>query len=814
MLLKHKLTTLLILLLTAPGLYMGSLAETSYKASTYGLERFVERDDRSKLRKAFSELNDGEFIKARYKFQDLSRHNDAVKPFWESAMYLAYAHGDLCQAWWLATINQGFDYTLAQRELQYLMPLDNQAQCIESVAKTLRRTKAPTPTQVTWFWQQVPDAARSFTPTRLTLAQAYRQGFGNEPDLEKSARWYLATLSDHTGLLWTATRDATNALAEILLTLATQQQPSDPSAAHDLYRKSYAFAARASEGDTTGGLFKKRQQDNPLGTKDKDTIIEQVRSCQDKPITQCAFYTVPTGLDLKPLIPQQYPRDRIIHQLLIGNNRTAYEYAKRAVQYQWPLGWTAELYASLLTAQYDQTLFRLSYLSFESNGLDNAFVSAVAAQLSSPQQARQVIMQAAAAVLSSRHVEAATAARAIDYLDRSVKQANAQELLYLSQVFSRPLTPAYNIDKAIHLAVRAFNAQPVLAASAQLARLYRMKNEAQWQDDVDAWRLIAVGLIVDNLAGVLEDVEADQASEKAKQLASECQSAGLRTCDLIDTGLSLYDQAWPARAAFASPTDEGVSLIATLQSALASYIAVNEPERINDLDELMRQHQAPVFVPNIASDMQRLETPSDMAMRYTLLAGALGKSNDWPEALTLQASGLQTLNSSISLTWHMGQAYGQAANDVMLGFPVQNPQLAQLFYEEAVLAGRSRFAQTYADRLRQADGFELDNQRALELYEFAVQQQRKLLIRDLPAYLTAMTDIRDHRTKAYAYALIANQASFGPFISEEDASAYGVDLSADEKVQAQRWADDCMSKDLYLCDLYEPNNKLLFLPIK
>ena len=810
--LKHRLMTLLVLLLTMPALYIASSAETSYKASTYGLEGFVERDDRSKLRKAFSELNDGEFIKASSKLKDLARHHDAVGPFSESAMYLAYSHDDLCRAWWLATINQGFDFTLAQQELQYLMPLNSQAKCIQSVAKTLRRTETPTPAQVTWFWQEVPDTARSFTPTRLTLSKAYRQGFGNEPDLKKSAQWYLATLSDQTGLGWTATRDATETLAEILMMLAKQYQPSNPSAGHDLYSKSFAFAARARGGDITA--FKQWQRDYPLSTEDKNTILEQVRSCQDKPITQCAFYTVPIDLDLRPLIPEQYPRDRIIHQLLIENNQVAYEYAKRSAQYQWPLGWAFNLYTSLLTKRYDTALFRLSYMSFESNGLDNAFVTAVTPALDSPQQARQVIMHAAAAVLSSRDVDSATAARAIDYLDGQVSQADPQTLLYLSQVFSRPLTPAYNIDKAIHLTVRALNAETAIAASIQLARLYRMKNEAQWQDYVDAWRVIAAGLMVDNFAGVLKDFEADKVSDKAKQLASECQSAGLSTCDLINTGLSLYDEAWPAQAAFAPSTEHSTLLIADLKSALGTYIAVNESERINDLDRLMRQHRAPVFVPHIASDMQRLDTPSGVAMRYTLLAGALDKNNDWPETLTLQALDLHTLNPAISLTWHMGQAYGQAANDLMLGFPSQNPQLAQLFYEEAIRAGRSRFAQEYADRLRQADGVDLNNQRALELYEFAIQQQRKRLIVDLPAYLMTMTDIRDHRIKAYAYALIANQASFGPFISKEDAAAYGLDLSSEQEAQAQRWADDCMAKDLYLCDLYEPNNQLLFLPIK
>jgi len=58
------------------------------------------------------------------------------------------------------------------------------------------------------------------------------------------------------------------------------------------------------------------------------------------------------------------------------------------------------------------------------------------------------------------------------------------------------------------------------------------------------------------------------------------------------------------------------------------------------------------------------------------------------------------------------------------------------------------------------------------------------------------------------------QASFGPFLSEEDLDSYGKLLSADQKTQAQEWADQCLGNDFCLCGVYEPNNTLLYMPVK
>ena len=813
---KPALTTLtlLITLLTAPGVYIMSSAQTTYQASDYGLEGFVAREDKPTMRKAFEQLNKGEFIKARYQFQDLARDNPAAKPFWESALYLMMAPADLCEAWWLSTINKGFDYTLAQRELQYLMPLNSQAQCINSVAQSLRAIKTPTRSQADWLWQQLPSVAQYFTPARLTLAKAYEQGFGNQPNLAKSAQWFLATFSDDETLSVSDKRDIAISLAKILFKLAEQEKTVNPSMANELYKKSYAYAAQASGGTPKGYIVSESEAlARILGKEEKQKIIEQVQDCQNKAITQCAFYSVPAKLNLRPLVPLEYPRHQIIEQLMLGHHEIAFEYAKRAAQYNWPVAWASELYASLVTKKYDAALFRLSYLSFESSGLDNPFVSAIAAQLDSQQQAKRVIMYAAAAVLSSRNVDAATGKRAIDYLERYTHGASPQELLYLSQIFSRPLTPAYNIEKAIHLAARSFKAQPELAASVQLAHLYSMKSEEQWQDERDAWRLIAIGLLIDNLAGVFEDFEADRAAVKSKSLASECQTAGLTTCDLLDASLALYNQAWPMARALSPTSANDIAITAALETAMGTYIAVDDSGRINDLDKLMREHKAPVFVPNIASDMQVLDKPSYIAMRYTLFAGALGKGGDWAETLVRQSSALYDKNTFKGVQWRVGQVYGDAAGDIMEGFPLKRPQLAKLFYEAAVLAGRAKYAVIFADRLRLGKGFDVDNTRALKLYEYALQQQRLLVFRNLIRELPMMTDITNHKTKAYAYALIARSETYGPLISEQHTAALAKNLSSQQKEQAQRWAKDCIDKNLYLCDLYEPNNLFLQLPV-
>ncbi|MFO7746187.1 MAG: hypothetical protein R6V42_00050 [Orrella sp.] len=80
---------------------------------------------------------------------------------------------------------------------------------------------------------------------------------------------------------------------------------------------------------------------------------------------------------------------------------------------------------------------------------------------------------------------------------------------------------------------------------------------------------------------------------------------------------------------------------------------------------------------------------------------------------------------------------------------------------------------------------------------------------DLPGYLMKMTDIKNHRVKAYSYALMDNQTSLK---KDKDVEGFASGLSVKEKSQAQQWADQCLDNDFYLCDIYEPNNSLLFLP--
>lgn len=813
---KKKFTTLTVLagLLIVATFSVGTASATTYKASMYGLEETVDSADQRKLRKAFDEVNDREFVKARYQFQSLARSNESVRPFWQSAMYLARSHADLCESWWLETINQGIDHSLSQAELRYLMPLNRHAECIDSVAKTLRKVKSPTPSQAAWLWQQLPEVARYYIPASLTLAKAYLEGFGTEPDLEKSAQWYLATLRNQQMIGFTATRDAMLSLSGILFTLAQEQQSADPMAAEDLYRLSYAYAVRASQGDPNSYLVTSSQEESPLTTADKERLIEQVQACLVGSISQCEFYALPVSLDLKTILPTYLPRDRVVQWLLTGQTDKAFESAKAEARINIPTAWASQLYTSLLTQRYDEALFRLSYLAFEADGLGNDLIAAVASQLDSSQNAEQVIMHAAAAVLSDNAVDAATATRAIDYLDRYVNEASPQALLYLSQVFSRPLTPAYDIDKAIHLANRAFKGKPELAVSLQMARLLNMKSQEEWQEERDAWRLIAIGLDVDNLAGVLDTFDENNVALAAKQLASQCQTAGLTACDLINATESLYNQAWPASSVFVSDANDSTALLEALQTALGQYVALDESQRIDGLDRLMRQYAAPVFVPALATDMQRKYTPSRLAMRYTLLAGALGKKGHWSETIAQQAAILYASNPSSDLERQLGDAYWRAAEDVLLGFPVENPGLAELFYEKAVMTGHSLYAVEFADTLRQGFGLAVDNQRALKLYEYALQQQRKIVIRDLPAYLTTMTDIDEHDTKAYAYALIAYQASFGPILSEQAVEAYGTDLSTAQKAQAQEWATQCIDHDFYFCDIYEPNNTLLYMPPK
>ena len=819
---KKKFTTLTLLagLLAVPILYTGAgagmAAATTYKASTYGLEETVESEDRQALKDAFDQINDREFTKARYQFQKLIRSNSSVKPFWESAMYLARAHADLCEAWWLETIEQGFDHTLSQAELQYLMPLNRQAECIGSVAQKLLKSKSPTPSQVDWFWQQLPEVARYFSPASVALAEAYRRGFGTDPDLEKAAQWYLAALRDEETLGSVAQSDARSGSAKILLTFAEEQQTVDPSMAKDLYGQSYAYSARANWGSPDPYLFKNADMENPLTKQDEERILAQVQACENKSITQCAFYTLPVNLDLKPPLPRYLPSDRVIQWLLENQNEKAFEAAKSQARVNLPTAWASQLYTALLTEQYDEALFRLSYLAFQADGLENDLIAAIAAQIDSPQRAKQVIMHAAAAVLSNNAVDAATAAYATDYLDRYVNEASPQAMFYLSQVFSRPLTPAYDIDKAIHLATRAFKQQPELATSLQVQRLLSMKSQAEWQEARDAWRIIAFGLSVGNVAGATKAFDEESAAQASRQWALECQTAGFKACDLIDATEAIYDQAWPATKALVSTDSNITDITQALQSALAQYVALNNPQRIDALDQLMRRYASPVFVSPIASDMQRKGTPSRMAMRYTLLAGALGKGGHWIETLTQQGADLHAMYQTPTPGIHflVGDAYWAAGEDIMQGFPVQNKSLVKLFYENAVLSGDARDAQRLADILRQGKGLAVDNHRALELYEFALQQQRRLVVRDLPAYLTAMTDINEHDTKAYAYALMAYQASFGPFLSEEDLENYGKSLSAVQKAQAQEWADQCLGNDFYLCDIYEPNNTLLYMPVK
>ena len=801
------------------GAFAAVIPATTYKASMYGLDALVKPADREDLRMAFYRVNKGSFTLARDRFARLAETYPAIRPFWESTLYLKRSYKDLCQAWWRETIDRGLDYSLAQKELQYLLPLNSQTECINEVANDLLialtvHAKEPTPLQAAWFWRQVPRLGKYSTSASLALARAYRHGFGYPADLDKSAQWYLATLRDEVGLGPLGTMMATSELAEVLFMLAEEKQSINPSAAHHLYSQSLAYAMRASQGSTDNVIFMGIAQANVFNSLQREQIIEQALGCQDEPVRQCSFYTFPTQLDLQPLMASAYPRDRIIQRLVQRQYQQAYEYAKKEVQLNLPVAWAFQLYTSLLIERYDQALFRLSYLSFEANGLDNELVSAIAARLDSPRAAKQVMMYAAAAVLSSGQVDAATATRAIDYLGGYASYADAQELLYLSQVFSRPLTPAYNLEKAIHLAARAFKAQPALAATLQMERLWRLKKEEQWQHLRDAWRLIALGLMEDDIAGVFEDFAAENAAEAAKALAAQCQSAGLIDCDLIDASQALYNQSWPAAPALASPSEDSVAVTTALKHALLQYTTVNDPERIDALDQLMRQHAAPVLVPTIASDMQRLDVLSDLILRYTLLAGALGKGGDWDATLTKQASKIPGRESEIDVRFYMGQAYGGAAEDLMGGFPVQNQELAELFYEQSVLLGQARIAQAFADRLREGKGFEVDNQRALKLYEYAVQQRQKRIINKLPAYLAVMTDIREHQTKAYAYALMSYQTFNGTFLSEEQVMSHGIDLSPNQKEQAQQWADDCLSKDFYLCEVYEANNALLRMPGK
>ncbi|MFO7747279.1 MAG: hypothetical protein R6V42_05670, partial [Orrella sp.] len=379
------------------------------------------------------------------------------------------------------------------------------------------------------------------------------------------------------------------------------------------------------------------------------------------------------------------------------------------------------------------------------------------------------------------------------------------------QVFSRPLTPAYDIDKAIHLAAQAYTKLPKLSVALQMDRLLGMKAEKEREEERQAWRLIAIGLEVENLPGVFEEFDEEKASEAAKKLASQCQSAGLTRCDLNDSALSLYDQAWPATLELDWTEMADTDINDLLYQALGQYISVSDSDRMDALDQLMRLYDAPVFVTSMASDMQRTGAASILAMRYTLLAGALGKGGDWSQEVVSQAASLDWQTNRTRIQFNVGDAYWRTAQDLLSGFPVVNKSLATLFYEKAVMTGPSLFAREFADVLRRGESLKQNNQKALKLYEYALQQQRKLVLRDLPGYLVKMTDISNNRVKAYSYALMANQGSL-TLMGDEEVEGYASGLSANEKAQAQQWADQCLGNDLFLCDIYEPNNSLLYMP--
>lgn len=814
---KIKYTTLLFLigLLLTSGVSARWGGATEYEAETDGLETVVSRAEKRKLNKAFDLLNDGEFIKAKYKFHDLAKDNENIRPFWQSAMYLAYDHTDLCKSWWLDSVNLGLDNTLAQDEIGYLMPLNAQADCINKVAKALMRVKSPTPSQVKWLWERLPEVARHYIPAATTLAKAYRDGFGGHRDFSKSAQWFMAVLgADHQELSQYRREKTAVALSEVLSKHAREQQAVDPVSAQKLFAQSYAYAIWAYRDNLETARYLTVKATAALSEQDRRTIIKQLQQCQDEQITQCAFYATPKELGLEPVVPSQIPRDRLLQWLLEGKNEKAFESAKRNAQVNLPFGWAEQLYTSLLTEQNGEALFRLSYLSFQGSGLNNDLLASVAQQMDSAKSAKKVMLHAAAAALSIREVDQATATRAIDYLDRYVNAATAQELLYLSQVFSRPLTPSYDIDKAIHLAAKAYAKQPKLAAALQMDRLLGMKAEREREEERQAWRLIAIGLEVENLPGVFEAFDEKKASEAAKKLASQCQSAGLTRCDLSDSALSLYAEAWPASLELGWTEMADTDINDRLHQALGQYISVSDSVRMDALDKLMRLYGAPVFVAPMASDMQRTGDASILAMRYTLLAGALGKIGDWSQKVVSQAASLDWQANRTRIQYNVGDAYWRTAQDVLSGFPVVNKPLATLFYEKAVMTGPSIFARGFADVLRRGESLKQNNQKALALYEYALQQQRKLVLHDLPGYLVKMTDINNNRVKAYGYALMANQASFGPLMGDSEVEGYASGLSANEKAQAQQWADQCLDNDLYLCDIYEPNNSLLYLPRK
>ncbi|MFO7746188.1 MAG: hypothetical protein R6V42_00055 [Orrella sp.] len=697
---KIKYTTLMFLigLLIASGVFARSGVATYYEAATYGLETVVSRDEKRPLDKAFDLLNDGEFIKATKVFQSLARVNKNIEPFWQSSMYLAYAHSDLCKRLWLESINQGLDNVLALEEIRYLMPLNEQAECITKVAKAFMRLRSPTPFQLKWFWERLPEAARYYSPAATTLADAYHDGFGDQRDLLKSVQWYKAALIDDQSLSTYQRFANAMDLSEVLTELAQEQQAVNPLNALELFSESFAYAFWAYSRDVEITEKVAAEATSALSEKDRRRIIERVRQCLDQPITQCYFYSAPTVVGLETFIPPEIPRNRILQWLLEGKSELAFESAKENAQLNRPFGWAEQLYTALSTEQYDEALFRLSYLSFQGNGLDNQLLSSVAQQMDSAKSAKKVMLHAAAATLSNREVDEATATRAIDYLDRYVNEATAQELLYLSQVFSRPLTPAYDIDKAIHLAAQAYAIQPKRAVALHMDRLLGMKAEKEREEERQAWLLIALGFEVEYLPGVLEAFDEEKASEAAKKLAAQCQSAGLTRCDLNDSALSLYDQAWPTTLELDWTEMAGTDINDRLQQALGQYVSVSDSDRMVALDKFMRLYDAPVFVAPMASDMQRTGDVSILAMRYTLLAGALGKGGDWSQEVVSQAASLDQQTNLTRLHQNVGKAYSKAAEDLLSGFPVANERLAILFYDKAAMT-HPIFAILFADLL-------------------------------------------------------------------------------------------------------------------